>query len=113
MNIINLTPHAIVVRQSDGTDLTIPPSGTVARVSSAPGVVVGALAGVPVMGARTWGDVVGLPAPQPGTTFIVSGIVLARCAGRADVIAPATGPADGAVRDADGRIVAVTRFVSA
>ena len=113
MKIVNLTPHAIVVRQTDGSDLTIPASGTVARVSSTPGAVIGTLAGAPVLAAPTWGDVTGLPDPMPGTAYVVSALVLARCAGRADVVAPATGPADGAVRGWDGRIVAVTRFVAA
>jgi hypothetical protein len=44
--------------------------------------------------------------------YIVSGMVLSALYGtRPDVLAPGTGPNDGAIRDASGRIVAVTRLV--
>jgi len=111
--LVNLTPHAITLRGPDGTDTTVPPSGTVARVASAPGVpqtVDGCP--VPVYTPQTWGEVQGLPAAEAGTLLIVSALVLGRLAGaRPDCVAPGTGPADGAVRDDAGRVVAVTRLV--
>jgi hypothetical protein len=45
--------------------------------------------------------------------YVVGTMVAARAGDRGDVVSPGTGPADGAVRDADGRIVAVTRLVRA
>ncbi len=53
---------------------------------------------------------VALPAPRPDTYFVVSRVVAERCRGRADLLVPATGPGEGAVRDGEGRIVAVTRL---
>lgn len=44
---------------------------------------------------------------------IVSGLVLAACAGRTDVFGPGTGPKDGALRDSKNQIVAVTRLIAA
>jgi hypothetical protein len=113
MVLVNLTPHAVVLRGTDG-DVVVPPSGTVARVATAPGVDSGVLAGgVPVFTSPSFGEVEGLGAPSPGTMYIVSGLVLARCVGRTDVVGPGTGPQDGAVRDEGGRIVAVTRLIRA
>ena len=111
--LINCTPHAITLRAADGTDTVVPPSGTVARVSSTPGALemVEGLP-VPVAGMQTFGGVEGLPAPAPGTMFIVSALVLSALRGsRPDVVGPGTGPNDGAVRNERGHIVAVTRLV--
>ena len=102
--IINLTPHDIVI--TDGP--TFPPSGTVARVSVQQ-VDVGDINGIPVK-TQTFGDIVGLPAPQDGTVFIVSAIVLAaaKAVGRTDVVAPDT---SNAVRNDQGHIVSVPGFI--
>ena len=111
--LINCTPHAITLRAADGTDTVIPPSGTVARVSSTPGALE-TVAGVPVpvAGCQTFGGVEGLPEPTPGTMVIVSALVLSALRGsRPDVIGPGTGPNDAAVRNEKGHIVAVTRLV--
>ena len=45
---------------------------------------------------------------------MVSGFVLAHpsVAGRSDVVGPGTGPADGAIRNEKGQIVAVTRLIA-
>lgn len=69
---------------------------------------------VPVHGSPAWGVVEGLPGPEvaPGAVYIVSLLVLDRCAGRDDVVAPATGPNDGARRNEKGQIAAVTRLVA-
>ena len=112
MRAVNLTPHAITVRAA-GRDVVIPPSGQVARVSvsqtEAGTVEVDGIA-IPVV-ANVYGDVVGLPAPEPETVYIVSGLVLSRISNRDDVLAPDTGAT--AIRDGNGQIVAVTRFVGA
>ena len=112
-NLINCTPHALTLRAATGEDTIVPPSGTVARVSSTPGALE-AVAGVPVpvAGAQTFGGVEGLPEPTPGTMFIVSALVLSALRGsRPDVVGPGTGPNDGAIRNEKGHIIAVTRLV--
>ena len=120
MNIINLTPHEIVLAfgENNAERMAIPPSGTVARVASVPGVAE-TLGGVPVpvMGRQTWGKVENLPDPVEGTIYIVSAQVLGRpeCLNRTDVVGPGTGPNDGAIRVPDGprkgQVEAVTRLV--
>lgn len=112
MNLINLTPHAIVIRTPDG-DTTIAPSGTIARVSATPGAVHD-VAGFPcpVADPPVVGAVTGIPDAQDGVAYIVSGMVLS-ATDRADVFGPGTGPADGAVRNEDGHIIAVTRLIAA
>ena len=107
-NFINLTPHAVVFRGPAG-DQTFPPSGKVARVSELPCSVTRTIEGIPILSRTQFGEVLDLPEPSDGTVFIVSGLVAGQVS-RADVIAPATGPNDGAVRNEKGHIVAVTQF---
>lgn len=102
MKVINLTPH--VVKLNDGTEF--PPSGTVARVAT--GYTAFSVEFPPVCKA-TFGAVTGLPPAEPGTLFVVSGMVSAAVPDRADVVAPATGH-PLAVRK-DGQIVSVPGFV--
>lgn len=118
MNIVNLTPHPIVLVTENGNRWTFPSSG-VCRVATSAGALED-VAGipVPVAGATTFGQIEGLPAPVDGTVFIVSGMVASALVqqgvrNRADVLVPGTGPQEGAVRDAEGRIVGVTRLVRA
>ena len=99
---INLTPHAI--RLNDGREF--PPSGTVARVSAS----YTPFDGDGVCQA-VFGQVQGLPAPQPGVIYIVSALV-AQAARREDVVSPATGHPE-ARRDSNGQIVSVPGFVRA
>jgi hypothetical protein len=66
-----------------------------------------------VFSAPVWGAVVGLPDPVDGVLLVVSQLVAGRVPDRDDVVSPGTGPADGAVRDAQGRVCAVTRLVRA
>ena len=106
--LLNLTPHAIVVRTADGVDVTYDPCGTVARVTTTEEVVATEY-GAPIV-RRTFGGVTGLP--QDDTPCLVSSMVLSAIpAGTPGVYAPDTGPT--AVRDDAGRIVAVTRLVAA
>ena len=111
VSFVNLTPHAIVIRLVDGTDLTIAPSGKVARVDEAPNSVVDEIGGVPVLAKSVFTEVIDLPKPVEGTAFIVSGLV-AGAVSRADVFSPATGPKDEAIRNEKGHIVAV-KFLKA
>lgn len=106
MNVVNLTPHAIVVRQLDGSDLTFPPSGKVARVDELPAKIVGDVDGIKILSRTVFGEVIDLPEPTEGVGYIVSGLV-AGVVYRADVFAPATGPKDGALRNDKGHIIAV------
>jgi len=104
---LNLTPHAITLRTSSG-DVTFPPSGQVARVST-----VATDTGLTVAGVRVirnqYGPVTGLP--TDGTPCIVSGMVLAALPpGTPNVYAPATGST--AIRE-NGQVVAVTELVAA
>lgn len=103
---INLTPHAITLQLADGTAVTFPPSGKIARVTSSE-VVIGTLHGVPVI-QRQFGAVEGLP--EDGAPCLVSALVLSACPGREGVYAPDTGPT--AIRE-NGQVVAVTRLVAA
>lgn len=129
---INLTPHTICIR-AGGFTLELHPKG-VARVAVGQSEVAFACLGFfepasntlcPVGPAGTeepvfapivqtyYGAVVGLPGPDenPGACYLVSALVLQRCAGRLDVFAPDTGPT--AIRDDSGRIVACTQLVAA
>lgn len=78
---VNCTPHAIVL--NDGT--TYEPSGMVARVSSS--FTEFDCANVCSV---VYGELTGVPEPEPGTFYIVSSMVLAAC-NRPDLVAPATG----------------------
>lgn len=103
--IINLTPHPITVERN-GVRITFQPSGLVARVQVYQNPA-GEVDGIPV--SRTaYGDVTGLPEPQPGVVYIVSSVVAqALAATRQDLVAPDT---NNAIRDEQGRIVAVRGF---
>ena len=113
LNLTNLTPHVVTLRGAEG-DIHLPPAGYVARVDSEPGSHASTLMGIPVYTMPEKGRVVGLPERRPGEIYLVSGMVLAALSGkdRPDVVAPGTGPNDGAIRDEQGRIVAVTRLLT-
>lgn len=113
MNVVNLTPHAVVL--ISGPDyVAFPPSGSVARVVTTSGGESFDVEGLgPVLPSEVTEGVEGLPDPEDGKVFLVSGFVLANVKGRADVFAPATGPKHGVIRDDNGRIKGVTRFLAA
>ena len=98
VEVINLTPHRVNVG-----DKAYEPSGTVARVAVSYGEIHNGVA------LQSYGEVEGLPDPQPGTMYIVSGLVLGACQDRPDVVAPATGHPD-VVRNEKGHIVGVPCF---
>lgn len=97
--IINLTPHAILIFDKETDDLIeqIEPSGTIARARtiSAPAEPIN---GIPVV-RTSYGEVEGLPDPEPYTYYIVSGLVKA-AAGRDDLLTPTD-----LKRDEKGRVV--------
>lgn len=106
MTFVNLTPHSVTVHGGDAP-LTVPPSGTVARVATATREVA-RVGGVPIL-AQEYGEVTGLPDQQDGVLLVVSALVrLASAAARAeagmppreDVVSPGE-----LVRDAAGQPV--------
>lgn len=100
VELINLTPHAIVIVGNPAA--TIAPSGTVARCS----VKREKVADINYNGAQipvnktVFGDVEGLPEPKDNTFYIVSSIVAAACPYRNDLLIT-----DDAVRDDNGNII--------
>jgi hypothetical protein len=118
MKFVNLTPHEINFQSPITRDFrSFPTSGQVARVNEAAFAAEG-IDGIPCQTIIFLGFQ-DLPHPQDGTIFIVSRAVMdawKRGAGsgawdhRLDLVSPGTGPNDGALRDAKGQIVAVTRF---
>lgn len=109
--LVNLTPHPITIYSPTGIH-TIPTSGQLARVRTT-STPAGELGGVAIV-RPTYGAIEGLPEPDNSTVYIVSGLVLSALASsgsqRSDVVAPGTGPQDGAIRDGSNRIAGVTRF---
>lgn len=119
---INLTPHVITLQTRLGDTITVPPSGTVARVTTVSTVAGdfdasgqdfpgadGDMLAISVI-KRTFGEVEGLP-EDTSRPVLVSALVLSAVPGRPNTFAPDTGPS--AVRDEHGQIVAVTRLVAA
>ena len=105
MRFINLTPHAITL--NDGPEF--PPSGVIARVSSEYGKFdENGVAEV------KFGAPVGLPDPEEGTLFIVSGLVASAMKGkRGDLVSPATGHRN-CVRSEDKKVIlSVPGFIRA
>lgn len=98
--LVNLTPHPVRIVRDDAHEIVVPPSGQLARCAQR-AEPAGTHAGVPLQVLR-FGALEGLPAPAPGTRYIVSALALqAACAaGRHDCVAPAD-----PVRDAQGQIV--------
>lgn len=108
---INLTPHPIVLRTADG-DVTIPPSGKIARVSTLATATGSKVCGVPVI-TNTYGAIEGLVRDSRGLCVpcIVSGMVLSALPkGTKNVYAPATGAT--AIRE-NGQVIAVTELIAA
>jgi len=110
-NLLNLTPHPIVLR-SLGGDRTLPPSGRVARVDIEEVQQPGYVEGVKVI-ARRPGKVTGIPKDDKGAYIpcVVTPAVLAALpAGTRNVYAADMGPS--AVRGPQGKVVAVTRLLA-
>lgn len=112
MRLVNLTPHPIRVIPGPGDEvaLTLPPSGTCARVATrtypAGSLVVDGGATVPVVTAGVHEpEVTDLPAPVRGTCYVVSRLVFDAAPDRTDLLVP-----DDLVRDADGAVVGCRRF---
>lgn len=100
MEIINKTPHAVVVIGDDGVIArTIPASQDGPARLKAEIVSVGDVSGIPL--TRTvFGEPAGLPDQVSGRLIIVSQLIKSALPCRNDLVVPA-----GVVRDADGNIV--------
>lgn len=105
MNVINLTPHAICVRNDGGTKV-YPGAEVPARVLFTQ-KAVGQVDGFTVSKTE-YGEVTGLPDQAPDTFYIVSMVVKAAAPNRTDLLCPDSGRA---IRGADGQIIAVPGFV--
>ena len=111
--LINLTPHSVTIRKPDDTVITIPPSGSIARVESfeepRPDTE-----GIPTI-RRMWGGINLGTTIEEGNIYIVSTLVLDAVQDETDplakvLVAPDTGQT--AVRDDRGQIVEVKRFIT-
>lgn len=104
MKIVNLTPHPLnfMPEGPDGSTVTIPPSGQIARCTvNRVQVDTIAIDGIAVPVNRTqFGAVTDLPDPQPDTIFVVSAVVAQAVPDRPDVFI-----VDDAVRDEQGRVI--------
>lgn len=111
MRLVNLTPHALAIYSSAGVR-DIPASGSLARVRSVSEEVT-QIDGIPVI-RPSFSPIVGLPDPAPGVAYLVSNVILtalrAKGIHRSDVVAPATGPNDGCIRNGAGHVQGVTRL---
>ena len=111
--IVNYTPHSIVIQTDSGRSEFLADPNRLARVTISdcptdpvPDGPEGELRFPAV--SQVTGKITGLPEPNGVDFFIVSRMVF-DATDRQDVIAPDTGPT--AIRDENGRIRAVTRFV--
>lgn len=93
MKLINLTAHTI---NEVTTGASIPPSGRVARVKASTKKVDEFL-GYPIF-ESTFGEVEGLPEPEPETMYIVSALCMNACSNRDDLLSPGN-----LLRDENGR----------
>ena len=98
--LINLCPHDINIVDNEGNlIITLPyEEGRVARVvtTETPGENT---LGYPFpVVHREWGQVMGLPGPQPDVAYVVSAPVVSACPGRTDLFSPGR-----LIRDANGQ----------
>lgn len=100
--IVNLTPHPIVLIDDIGIIETIPASGIVARASEESEAVSGYP--FPVF-RKKYGSVQGLPEPEPGVFYVVSALTAQACPERNDVLI-----VNDTVRDESGRIIGCRSF---
>jgi hypothetical protein len=107
LKIMNLTPHAVIIRREGFDDVTFVTSGMVARVNSItmPDSEVNNI----VVVKNSFFTTKDLPDEEIGTTYIVSMLVAQANPTRRDLLVPDTSP-EGAIRNKDGQIIAVKGF---
>jgi hypothetical protein len=101
MRLVNLTAHKVTLVTPDG-DLTIEPSGQVARVSEIYSHIDEIEVGEAKLpfGHVSYSAIEGLPDPEPGVLYIVSRPVAERATDRNDLVVPYR-----LVRDEAGAVV--------
>jgi len=107
MEIINLTPHEVVILAGDKKTVlsTVSPSGQIARCSVT-SQVAGEIAGIPVYRNKL-GAVVGLPEPAAAMLYLVSTLVREAASHRDDVLSPGE-----LVRGANGQPIGCVGLVA-
>lgn len=98
VTLLNATPHALNIVQSDGSVLTLASSGIVPRCES--NEVIDQAIGLIEVTRQTLGHVQGLPDPVPGLYFIVSRLVASAADNRDDLLVPGS-----LIRDDQGHVV--------
>ncbi len=109
MQVINKTPHPLVLVVDDGATLTIAPSLPPARVTTSQDVVDTLLVAgidIPVI-TMTTGSVIDLPDPAPDTIYVVSAVVRSAVADRKDVYSPGD-----LKRDPQGNVVGCSSLIA-
>src|SRR5690606_18281655 len=87
MRIINLTPHAVTLVTASGDEVVVPPQETPVRIPTT-ATPAGEVNGIPLV-VEQLGDADSvLPAPQPGTVYIVARPVAERASHRTDLVVP-------------------------
>ena len=94
---VNLTPHQLNVHDNQGNVITLPSSGKV-RLSTEYKKVE-TVHGIDIFTCE-YGEIEGLPEPQDGKIYVVSGLVKQAVPNRRDVVSPGE-----LVRDEHGRPV--------
>lgn len=103
--VFNLTPHTVtILDNANRVVFQIPPSGTVARVSTT-FESAGGFQGAPIL-RPTYGTTEGLPDRDENTILIVSMLVAQANPDRDDLLCPNTAPSE-VVRDEAGNILGV------
>ena len=102
-NIRNLTPHPVdfVLPSGETRTLAPDPAGPARVAETLHPVPTGEVAGIPLV-QKILGEIVGLPAPVPGTALLVSALVATAAWGRERTDVLAIGEF---VRDSAGRVV--------
>lgn len=99
--LVNLTPHAIVF-----PEFTLEPSGIVARVKEFSEVSeLNKVMGIDLV-TKWYGTVEGLPQPEEGTLYVVSGMLRTALPDRYDLASPGD-----LIRDEKGVIVGCKNLV--
>lgn len=99
MKFKNLTPHELNIQKEDGTMLSIPASGLVARADQKQ-VAEKIVDGITLY-STSYGDAIDLPEPEEGVIYITSVLTAQAVKGqRDDVYFPGT-----MIRDDDGNII--------
>ena len=106
MELINLTPHPIVVWREGRDPITYAPSGAVARIDFV-NVSVAEMNGIDIVHTRMRDGVTGLPDIQVGVGYLVSTLIRNARWDRLDLYSPGD-----LVRNTDGVVVGCRNLVA-